>query len=454
MYIVGIFLFLLLSWTSGAEAACTGSNPSWTSTPDQGSVQSCVNSATDGATINVTAGSVTWTTAVSWTNKNIAIIGAGVGNTNVTSNGVAFMVTMTNPVQSWRISGMTISGTTANGQITFASGGTNTATKGWRVDHMRFNMGGQSSPLLYIRGITWGLIDHVIFDGAPYEISAIYGYMDSSQHEGNGCSPHCYGYWYWNRNLNLGSDEAVYFEDITVNFDGTGGPDIFDLVYGGSAVLRHSIINGNYFITHSARNGDRGGMKYEVYNNTFNGRGFFRWAQLRSGTGVLFNNTVSGYSNNSADIDGQRENTPCYQSGTLGMCNGANAHDGNTEPTGWPCLDGCGRGAVAGVGENGGQQSNTPLYAWKNGSTATCGTGGTCNNDVLLNLNGACSGIENYLKTNGNTHGNGQVDYVNNGNTPKPGYTPYTYPHPLQAGGGGGGGDITPPAAPTNVVVQ
>jgi hypothetical protein len=33
-------------------------------------------------------------------------------------------------------------------------------------------------------------------------------------------------------------------------------------------------------------------------------------------------------------------------------------------------------------------------------------------------------------------------------------YTPYTYPHPLQAGGGGGGGDTIAPNPPTNLRVQ
>ena len=34
----------------------------------------------------------------------------------------------------------------------------------------------------------------------------------------------------------------------------------------------------------------------------------------------------------------------------------------------------------------------------------------------------------------------------------KPGYTAFTYPHPLQGGSGGGGG-ATAPLAPTNLTV-
>ncbi len=455
--LLGLCIAILLTMNSSAEAACSGSHPNWTSTPDQASIQTCVNSAANGATINITAGSATWGNTVSWTNKNIAIIGAGTGNTVITRDGgSAFKINMTNPTQSWRVSGMTFQGSNLNQLFHLASGGTKSATKGWRIDHIRSNYSSGAHEF-YIRGITWGLVDHVTFDGRPHEISKIYGYMDSSSDEGANCSPHCYGYWYWNRNLNLGSDEAVYFENITVNFDGSGNPAFFDLVYGGSAVLRYSTINGDYVITHSPRNNDRGGMKYEIYNNTFNGKGFYRWVNLRSGTGVLFNNTVSGYQINEAHVDDQRANTPCaVSSSPLGRCDGTNSRDGNIESTGWPCLDSCGRGAVAGIGENAAQQSNMPVYGWKNGSDASCATGGSCSNNVLIKINGACLPQgSTYWKTLSSPHTNGHVDFVNNGNTPKPGYAPYTYPHPLQTigAGGGGGNPITPPA-PTNLRAQ
>lgn len=446
-------LVITLMLSQAVYAACTGSSPTWTSTIDLASVQSCVNNASNGDTINVASGTATWSGEISWTNKNIAIIGAGIGNTTITRNGTAFRITMTNATQSWRVSGFTFTGTSLNQLFYLNSGNTNNPTKGWRIDHLRTNYSSGAHEF-FIQGISWGVIDHVTVDGSPHEISKLYGYMNSSAHEGPGCSPHCFGYWYWNRNLNLGSDEAVYFEDFTVNFNGGGTPAFFDLVYGGSAVLRHSNINGDYFITHSPRDDDRGGMKYEVYNNTFNGNGFFRFANLRSGTGVIFNNTVSGYQLNEINIDDQRANTPCLASSSdLGVCNGSNPVDGNIEASGWPCVDSCGRGAVLNAGENGELQSNTPVYGWKNGTTSTCATGGTCNNSVLITINGAClpQGTT-YWRTTGNAHTNGQVDYVNNGNTPKPGYTALTYPHPLV--GGGEPADTTPPATPSGLFIS
>lgn len=205
----------------------------------------------------------------------------------------------------------------------------------------------------------------------------------------------------------------------------------------------HSTIDGAYLNTHSSRGNALGSMKYEIYNNTFTGSSAFsRWALLRSGTGVLFNNTVTGYgsggSGNIVEIDDQRaadsaDATCKVHTAPLGACDGTSAYDGNTQ-NGWQCISGIGRGAVSSWDENGGTQANTPLYGWKNGTTSTCATGGTCNNTVTISLDAVCNttALATRIKSNLSPHSNGQYDYINNGDTPKPGYTAYTYPHPLQ----------------------
>lgn len=55
-----------------------------------------------------------------------------------------------------------------------------------------------------------------------------------------------------------------------------------------------------------------------------------------------------------------------------------------------------------------------PIYVWNNGSVnASAYNGGvTCG-----------AGIDTIIASG--------RDYINNGTTPKPGYTAYTYPHPL-----------------------
>ena len=58
-------LFILLS-SQITYAACTGSSPTWTTTPDYTSVAACVAGATAQDTINVSAGtgSATWTSTL------------------------------------------------------------------------------------------------------------------------------------------------------------------------------------------------------------------------------------------------------------------------------------------------------------------------------------------------------------------------------------------------------
>lgn len=492
-----LFALALLFAAGAAQAACTGSSPTWSSTIDQASVASCVSSAASGDTINVAAGSATWSAGVSWTNKNIKIIGAGVGNSIITRSAPIFTVNMTAATQSWRISGFTFTGAAPNNMITLDSGGTTSPTKGWRIDHIRFNYSGAGTAC-HIQGITWGLWDHITLDGNGYQFCTIFGYMNSSTNENSTCSgaaPNvCFGNWYWRRGPNLGTDQAVYMEDFTVNFTATDESTttvvMADLVYGGAAVIRYSNITHNYFITHSARGGDRGGMKWEVYRNTWSGTNFFRWAQIRSGTGLAFDNTVGGYSLNEISIDGQREdsNSGCESSaGTLGVCSGANSHDNNTESSGWQCLDGVGRGgSTSATLDTAANQVWAPWYSFNNGTTSTCASGGTCNNTALIALN--CSQMAPWLKTIGAAHANGEVDYVNAANVGKgvlasrPAtctkgagywatdigewnaknsgpdgqlyrcvstntwelyYKPYAYPHPLQVASG--------PAPPTNI---
>jgi hypothetical protein len=72
-----------------------------------------------------------------------------------------------------------------------------------------------------------------------------------------------------------------------------------------------------------------------------------------------------------------------------------------------------------------------PLYLWNN------------------TANGSSVGM---VVTNGANHVQANRDYFNNGSTPKPGYSPYTYPHPLQSGGTAPP-PTSAPAAPTNVRV-
>lgn len=394
----------------------------------QTDVQAAINSASDGDTVLVPAGSCTWTTNVSWQYKTINLIGAGIGNTIITSNGRAISIRNSAAKPSFRISGITFFGTTTESSIIHVSSEwTPTPVKGWRIDNIRFNYTGSIGGAIYVAGINWGVIDNCIFDGVGYVSIYINGYIDGEWNADPMLK--AMGDASWLLPLNLGTGEAVYVEDCTWNFTSSDVSACFDMYNGGRIVFRHNKVNGTYLETHATRWSERGGLKYEVYNNVMNGvrpgKDPFIWPiMFRSGTGVIFNNTVSGYRTNNFIIDNQR--TCMAFGGKYTRCDGSNSYDGNTDGEfGWPCLDQIGRGSGVAAGS---PQPSVPLYAWNNGLSAIVLNG---NFDLCTST---LPNLSNHLKTKGDLypHTGGVLDYVNNGTTPKTGYIPYTYPHPLR----------------------
>lgn len=406
-------------------------------------VQQCItDGAGDGDTIHLKAGTEDWTTTTtSWTNKNLSIVGAGIDQTNILAAGIAFDITVTTKA-SFRVSGITFSGTTGGtGVVLLRGNGTDSSTYGWRIDHLRFNYSTQSGvvPIL-VKGITWGVIDNCYFEGTGYEAIISYGFVNSD----DALVPKQYGKKSWELPLNLGTNEAVYIEDCHFLFSTTNLPFINDIWQGGRQVIRYNEINPGIVQAHPARGVYRAGAKYEIYNNVFTGGGYGVPSSLRGGTGVIFNNQVTGYVTNDFEIDNWRTcSTSTAPFDT--RCDGGNAYDGNTAgESGWPCVDQVGRGTEGTYGS----QPSVPLYGWKNGSESTCVGGGVCDNSVDIVLNAdfdLCSSsppptLSTHLKTtgDGSPHTGGVLDYVNNGATPKPGYTPYgtyacgRYYHPLR----------------------
>ena len=72
---------ILVLFPYSAWAACTGSSPTWSSTPDYASMASCMSSATAGDTINVSGGSQENWDSTLVISKGVHIAGAGTGST-------------------------------------------------------------------------------------------------------------------------------------------------------------------------------------------------------------------------------------------------------------------------------------------------------------------------------------------------------------------------------------
>jgi hypothetical protein len=389
------YLVALLFLSSTAFADCS-----------REAVQAAVNAAVDGQTVTIPAGNCTWDSPVTWSDKNITVQGDGTV-INVVSK--AFHVKPT--TKPFRISSLTITGNLVSGAsvITIDSLHTTNVIRGWRIDHIHFDFPNQSnSRAIVIWGLSFGLVDHNVFDGGSFAgicsyAQTLHDWKDNGQIMGTDAHA---------TPTDLGGADAVFIEDNVFNYVPSGIPFVNDMTYGGRQVFRYNVVNGGIFQSHSSRDRNRGGaIQFEVYNNVFNGKGYYRPFHLRSGTGVIFNNTISGYVRNEIHVDNQRSSTDAGCSNTnlpLGACNGTNPVDGNVEPNGWPCLDQIGRG-------NGppGQQPSEPLHAWNNGG-------------VGIVINPACKSAAAFIKST--PHANGEVDYVDG---PKPCYKPYVYPHPL-----------------------
>ena len=228
---------------------------------------------------------------------------------------------------------------------------------------------------------------------------------------------------------------------------------------GARSVWRYNLFNNAGFGTHGVDTGLIGQRYFEYYNNVgvFNGYAngttfnMTWWFFVRGGTFVIHDNTIPAL--NSTDYPGKLDVNmtemalqrnagpiPCWGAGTPG---GAK----------YPGPRQVGFGYVTGSGKSGlgvatyslasfGYPTpeyvgdSEPAYMWGNSrQPLNAGT-----SDYGTTQSDSCGGVTdssaNYIVAN--------RDYVN-GSTAKPGYTPYTYPHPLRQGGTTTGPTVTAP---------
>jgi hypothetical protein len=198
----------------------------------------------------------------------------------------------------------------------------------------------------------------------------------------------------WANNVVPGSADAVYIEDNTFKNVTSGNPAYFwggsavQGYYGARTVFRYNHVEMATVDMHGSP-GMIGARWWEIYENTFhvvpNGD-LDKAIGMRGGSGVIFNNHKTGRTN--------------YKAGIVLL----------EEDGGYPALYQIGRGK---------NQALDPAYVWGNDATMEVSSDSS---NVQLNR-----------------------DFFR---SPKPGYTPYTYPHPLVTGG-----TAAPPPlpGPTNV---
>lgn len=285
----GALIFLFLPVLSHAQ--CTGSSPTWSSTPDQGSVSACVSKASAGDTINVSAGTVTWSTSGIATSKAISIIGAGPGSTVINdaiptnaSTCSLFKFSPTVVDSLTRLSSMTLQ--PASGTSTVCSAFTVQGTcapngcPNIRLDHITFSgwaavtKSGNSYGITAI-GDVFGVIDHNTINGDQngnaylqlVELSHA-SYLGQGQ----------WGDYSWNQPENYGSRNFIFIENNIFNHAGCceneGNAGAYQTRGGGRVVARFNTFGIDHYSFaigwHGTEsNGRARGMRtWEFYGNT------------------------------------------------------------------------------------------------------------------------------------------------------------------------------------------
>jgi hypothetical protein len=395
-------------------------------------VQAAIDAAADGDTVLVPAGSCTWDAAVVLDDKSVILRGEGMDVTVITD--ATSDAWAQEPLwidgssgKSFRVTGFTFKGMQRRGSTEPAIN-VRGSWIGWRIDHCKFDSS-DMEPGTQGRGVSvccQGVIDHCVFLNS-YTAVTIMGDGDAS----------------WERPLALGGAEMVFVEDNRMENTDVVGDGATDAYGGARYVFRYNtVINARAGHHGFDSGGYRSPHSFEIYHNTFTWSVDNSWytARYRGGTGVVFDNVLEGTMSETLTFGVVNYRTCCcnYCTGVeppdygypcdpftacadplhtncseWGRCDGLNPLDGNLDATGYPCRDQVGRSTDM---DDDGIQDLEPLYAW--GNTANDMPAIVTTNDPW-----GCAdpSMDDHLQDG--------RDYING--TPRPGYEPYPYPHPL-----------------------
>jgi hypothetical protein len=340
-------LFVLLLTILG----CTGMSAQTTvnaASCNESDVNAVINgpthTAVSGDTINIPAGSCTWTTQMT-VSVDITIQGAGQGVTTIVDNlaGTPFFVAKPSGSTLFRMTAMTLqggsalSGTDTEYAMSF-TGPTTGAFTQFRLDHLTFTgFGGTSTINVIFMDNIFGVLDHI----TDTQNNEVFVTMNESAYQGVGSN----GDNSWAQPDSLGTANAVYIENSSFTGTGAAGMAATDCDQGGCRfVFRFNTLVQAGVFNHGTESAGRprGGRQMEVYDNTFTSNealdNTLAFAvQVRSGTALIWNNTVNyiNYGNypaftNFISLLSQRAN---FSFAPWGTCDGLGPYDDNDGTT-------------------------------------------------------------------------------------------------------------------------
>jgi hypothetical protein len=409
-------------------------------------VNTAIAAASSGQTVCVPAGSATWASALNISGKALNLIGNGIGNTVITGGSSSILSMTVGPSNFVRVSGFTfIKGAdNSGGNISWDPIGNSASATGvsFRFDHNRIVIASASSTHFLVPTVVYGLIDHNTFDITATSGSiGIFDPFGSGDGNDGGFTP-------WSRPFALGTDQAVYFEDNTIN--GTtadaGTEDSIDAYGGARFVIRHNTFTNTTVGFHGLDSGGRRGIvSFEIYSNTFtnNSSTSLRAATIRSGAGVIYSNTYngSGAAWNGITLMLYRVVQPT-QTGGWQLCNGNHWELGSTN---FSANESRIAGAVGSPQRvkflaDRETESTTVGVGWLDSASAN---GYPCRDQPAVGVGQVIEGIYATGNTGGVTIGTydggsgiDQSAYLQSGRdyfngSQRPGYTAYQYPHAL-----------------------
>jgi hypothetical protein len=393
-------------------------------------VQSALNSVTAATTLVVVpSGACSWTTPVSFTVPSGSATLTIEGSTTVNCTGTAgqssyactatdgtiiedncttscnsgstspLVITTAGASSVFRMTGFTIMAEGAgknNGIVDFFG-----SSKSFRFDHNHVNANFLNDSMIQFNGTVEGVLDHNLLDlGSSGNVSngfRIYTTYDDSIGYGDGG---------FSTASNWGTSDFMFMENNVFN---GGAAD--DCAYAARFVMRYNTLNNNYVgvqthPTKTLEGGYRGCREYEAYHNYITGSTASpsnASISTSASTALVWGNTqVGGFdhffvANTFRAQTGQPETATPNGWGYCGTDeDGTGSNwDGNTSAsTGYPCLDGVGRGET--------QQSLNGKYfpSRLNSSTGTIAWPEQYLEPVYLWMNTITYGDEGYLNDN------------------------------------------------------